>query len=454
MDKNLDYIACPLPEDIRRAKEHGDLNYANRLIEMRLKDRRAPEILKARLRFEQRVMQALPAEYPLTRREAVRLFSEQVRDFEEEELDALRDDGTCDWVYLDGEIRYQADCVDTALRERSELRARLRDPSPLRRAEEISRRRDAMMEKMKRDGHARMRFRLRTEMSVQPPFQRPGARIRVHMPLPVTASQCRAGRIVTLPEGAYLAGEREPQRTAFWDVPYEPGMRFVTEADWEIDAPYVRPDPAKVSERQPDFDTGEQLPQIRVTPFVRLLARELAGEEPNPLCKARRFYDYITQNCRYRYVRPYFMDPCIPETFGAGQMGDCGMHALLFITLCRACGIPARWQAGLYTPPWGPGNHDWAQFYIEPYGWLFADGSFGGSAFREGNRARQDFYFGNLDPWRCVYSTGLQQEFDPPKRFPRNDPYDSQRPEAEYEDRALSSEAFSVERKLLLCQEV
>ena len=453
MNKNLDWIACPLPEDIRRAKDHGDLTYASHLIGLRLSDPRVPGVLKERLRFEERILKRLPEIYPLSREETIRLFRERVQDFKEEELDALRNDGTCDWIYLNGEIRYQEDCVDTALRTRSGLRARLLDLSILRRDEEISRRRDTMIEKMKRKGHARVHFRLRTTLAIDPEAQRPGVRILVHMPLPVTASQCRAGRIVTIPEGAYLAKETEPQRTASWDVVYQPGMRFITEADWEIDAPYVFPDPEKVAPEQPDFDTEEQLPQIRFTPFVRMLAAELAGTETNPLIKARRFYDYITENCRYRYVRPYFMDPCIPETFGAGQMGDCGMHALLFISLCRASGIPARWQAGLYTPPWGPGNHDWAQFYVEPYGWLYADGSFGGSAFREGNRARQDFYFGNLDPWRCVYNSALQQEFDPPKKHLRNDPYDSQRPEAEYEDRGLSGSEFTVTRELLLCEE-
>ena len=53
------------------------------------------------------------------------------------------------------------------------------------------------------------------------------------------------------------------------------------------------------------------------------------------------------------------------------------MQALLFITLCRMSGIPARWQSGLYATEFYTGCHDWAQFYIEPYGWVFADPSFG-----------------------------------------------------------------------------
>ncbi len=167
--------------------------------------------------------------------------------------------------------------------------------------------------------------------------------------------------------------------------------------------------------------------------------------------KARRFYDYITTKCVYRYVPPYYMKTCIPEYFGAGQRGDCGMHALLFIALCRVSGIPAQWQAGLYTPPWGPGHHDWARFYVAPYGWLYADGSFGGSAYRAGDMARWDFYFGNLEPWRLVYNSALQQAF-PGRRHLRYDLYDSQDPEAETAERGLPRSALDIDRTLAVAE--
>ena len=110
------------------------------------------------------------------------------------------------------------------------------------------------------------------------------------------------------------------------------------------------------------------------------------------------------------------------------------VQALLFITLCRCAGIPARWQSGLFVTPDDTGCHDWAQFYIAPYGWLFADPSFGGSAHRMGDSERNDFYFGNLDPFRMAANSELQANFDPPKTQLRIDPFDNQRGEAEYAD--------------------
>ena len=79
------------------------------------------------------------------------------------------------------------------------------------------------------------------------------------------------------------------------------------------------------------------------------------------------------------------------------------------------------------------GSHDWALFYAEPYGWLFADLSFGGSAFRDGDEDRRRFYFGNLEPFRMPANNAFQHPFTQPKNFWPLDPYDSQQGEMESE---------------------
>ena len=107
---------------------------------------------------------------------------------------------------------------------------------------------------------------------------------------------------------------------------------------------YVEPKPEKALESQPTFYTEEQLPHIRFTPYLRSLAAEIVGAETNPVVKARRIYDYITTHVMYSFVRSYFTIDNLTEYMGTGLKGDCGIHALLFITLCRIAGIPARWQ--------------------------------------------------------------------------------------------------------------
>ncbi|MFA6688263.1 MAG: transglutaminase-like domain-containing protein, partial [Sphaerochaetaceae bacterium] len=177
---------------------------------------------------------------------------------------------------------------------------------------------------------------------------------------------------------------------------------------------------------------------IVFTPYLRALAAEIVGDETNPLVKARRIYDFITTNVMYSYVRRYDTIDDLSEYAAVNLKGDCGIQALLFITLCRICGIPARWQSGLYVTPEEIGCHDWAEFFIAPYGWLFCDCSFGGGAWRGGKTDRWNHYFGNLDVLRLPASGAIQTPFDPPKRHWRGDPIDNQRGEMEYEDAGLS----------------
>ena len=69
---------------------------------------------------------------------------------------------------------------------------------------------------------------------------------------------------------------------------------------------------------------------------------------------------------------------------------------------------------------------DWAQFYIEPYGWLYADCSFRGRCYRDDVKERREFYFGNLDPFRIPMNSEFGWEFTPPMKRPGSDPYDNQ----------------------------
>ena len=212
---------------------------------------------------------------------------------------------------------------------------------------------------------------------------------------------------------------------------------------------------ADVCAEQPKFYVDEMLPHIQFTPTLRALAEELRGDEKNPLLIARRIYDYITTNVKYSYMREYLLMENISEFCAVNRRGDCGVQALLFITLCRILGIPARWQSGNAVKPGGSvGSHDWAMFYVAPWGWLYADPSYGGGAKRRGDELLCSHYFGNLDPFRMVCATEVQQPFSPEKIFLRDDPYDNQTGEAEWEDQPLHARDLTRRKVLLEAEEI
>ena len=455
MLSDLSYLSYPLPPDVQRLFEAGELARMERVIALRLADLRTPQCLKERLRFQLAIARDLPEAYPFTQGELLARLRAAVRDFKAEELEALRDDGTLDWRFIEGEVRFKDNCVSNLLKTRPEYAARALNPEVRAAAARRQRALGDVIGRMKAQGGIRARFELHEEMTVRSPRLTPGETLRIHLPLPVVGAQVtRAVLLGASHPAAFIAPEDEPHRTAYFELPYEPGMTVSADFTYDVDARYVHPDPAAVSPEQPRFDTQELPPHVVFTPYLRALAKEIAGEETNPLRIARRIYDFITTQAVYRFMPPYRTVTNIPEYFLSGLRGDCGVQAITFITLCRLCGVPAQWQAGLYTTPESAGNHDWARFYVAPYGWLYCDGSFGGSAYRAGCKERHDFYFGNLDPFRMVANRDFQQELNPPRRFLRRDPYDTQNGEIESLTRALDADEYETDSRVLRYEEL
>ena len=452
---DLSALAYPLPPDVARLYEAGDFARMERVIAQRLSDSRTPEPLAQRLRLQLEIARELPRAYPHTQAALLSDLQARIRDFKSEELEALRDDGTLDWRYVGGEVRFKDNCVSNLFKTRAEYAARALDPQIAAESARRSQRLDGVIAQMKRRGSLRARFTLRETMTVRRDRLTPGETLRVHLPLPVVGAQVTRGALLGASHpAASIAPEDAPHRAAYFELPYAPGMTVWADLAYEIDAPYRAPRAEDVSCEQPSFDTEEIPPHVVFTPYLRALAAQIVGEERNPLLKARRIYDFITTQAVYRFMPPYITVPNIPEYFLSGLRGDCGVQALTFIALCRLCGIPAQWQAGLYTTPEGAGNHDWARFYVAPYGWLWADCSFGGSAWRAGATERWNFYFGNLEPWRLPLCSAFQQELDPPRRFLRRDPYDNQNGEVESLSRALGRDEYDTDAKVLSYEEL
>jgi len=184
-----------------------------------------------------------------------------------------------------------------------------------------------------------------------------------------------------------------------------------------------------------------EAPHVVFTPEMRALSQEIAGNEPNPYLKGKKFYDWIAENIKYSYAIEYSTIRNISEYCRSRGYGDCGQEALLFMTLCRLNGIPARWQSGWSTFPGAKSIHDWSEIYIAPHGWIPVDPYMGIYATRYANsltpeqkRELRDFYFGGLDQYRMIANSDHNQTLGPPKRSLRSDTVDFQRGELEWGD--------------------
>lgn len=460
---DLQYLAVGLPEDIQKLKWGGDFERAERVIQMRLQ-KELPEALRARLELERWILKRLPAEYVYTQEQAFEEFDKTFQGAAREELEQLQDEGAIEWIFVKGQVRYKDDFVENLLKTRKELWSRLKDPSRVEGRIQGALLLDRTVREMKEKGGLAYRMHIRACLRVEEEAKRPGALIRVHLPLPVETEQARTVKVLkTSLEPAFTAPPNHPQRTLFMETRLEPGQEFWVEYVLESHAGYVgvgedgargclgkgkvhpggdafcRPGEGERDGKSLAPYLEEQPPHIRFTPYLRALTAQVVEGETDPLKRARRIYDYITTHVMYSFVRQYATIDNLPEYMAAGLKGDCGIYALLFITMCRIAKVPAKWQSGLYATPLDISSHDWAQFYIESLGWLYADCSFGGAAWRDAKKERWNFYFGNVDPFRIPLCSQFQQEFAPPRSFLREDPYDNQSGEMEYEDRGLIS---------------
>jgi transglutaminase-like putative cysteine protease len=440
----LGSLVADLPEDINRLIVFGDFTKALELIDLYM-TRNIPKILKDRLIFEKDRIRRFKQDYIYSFDEALSIAQKEIKDFSKEDLKSLKDGRYADWIYIDGQVTFHKRFLQNSIRVHPILKTRLINPK-----EDDSSILDETIDEIIDKGEVKYFIHVKTGLRLKNEYSRIGEKIRVHLPIPRNAQQIKNMNILnTSHNPKAMAHENHPQRTIYFEEIVKGKDEFTVEYSYESHIKYNDLIADNVSKNQPTFYTEEYLPHIRFTPFLVELANEIVEEETNPLIKARKIYDYITQNVQYSYVRQYAAITNVPEYAAYNLKGDCGIQAMLFITLCRIVGIPARWQSGLVVNPNYIGCHDWAEFYIEPYGWVFADPSYGGGALRRGNENRWNFYFGNLDPFRMVANSEFHYNFYPEKNFLRQDPYDNQEGEMEYLDRAVFYDEYEVIQEIV-----
>lgn len=455
MYKDLAYLSVPLPEDVNKLKTFGDFEGAEKLIDYLLSTE-LPDALRERLTIEKDVIRIVGIdEYPFSFEEANKMMKDTFKGYDEAELMELKEIGKVDWIYIDGKIQFQRRFLMNLIKTQQEYADRL----IVKEDDEVDRlRRQELTQNvqlMKEKGYRKVKITLKSSIQVKKEYERVGEKVRVYLPLPKECKQVSAIQILkTTPEATFIAPETEDQRTVYFETILEEDQEFTVEYSFVNRVDYTLLEPQVAADIQPDFELNEQLPHIQFTPYLEKVLSEILDGETNPVRKARKIYDFITTKVNYSFMREYFTISNISEYAAVNLKGDCGVQAILFITMCRMANIPAKWQSGLYVSQYYTGCHDWAQFYVEPYGWVFADLSFGGGAHRTGDMDRWNYYFGNLDIYRMPANSEIQKEFNPPKRYLRADPIDNQRGEFEYENQGLPYAYLNVNQTLIEMEEL
>jgi hypothetical protein len=176
--------------------------------------------------------------------------------------------------------------------------------------------------------------------------------------------------------------------------------------------------------------TAERLPHIPFSIEMKKMANSITKGIDNPYDKAMAIWNYIGENIPWTSALEYSTMPSISSYCALNGRGDCGMKAMLFITLCRISGIPAKWQSGWYMYDVERNLHDWAEIYFEGIGWIPVDPDF--NRRKTGDVSKDQFFFGGRDKYRLVVNEGFGGDFYPAKTYPRSETVDFQRGEVEW----------------------
>jgi len=113
------------------------------------------------------------------------------------------------------------------------------------------------------------------------------------------------------------------------------------------------------------------------SPYIQQKAREIVGSEQNPYWIARKIYDFVIDSLEYEMVGGWD----VPEVVLKRGTGSCSEYTYTFIALCRAAGVPARYQGSIVVrgddASIDEAFHRWAQIYLPNYGWVPVDANRG-----------------------------------------------------------------------------
>ncbi len=283
-----------------------------------------------------------------------------------------------------------------------------------------------------------VRMHIRYTLRVRKEAVPAGEKIKCWLPFPIEIPERQTDIVLirTEPDAHYLAPANRPQRTVYLEKKAEDGKETVFSVEYELTnhAVFKPIDPQQV---QPvtasdnlDAWLQERPPHIVFTDTLRALSKHIVGNETNPYRIAQKLFAWVDREIPWASAREYSTISNISEYALLNRHGDCGIQTLLFITLCRLNGIPARWQSGWEFQPPHDSMHDWGMIYFKPYGWVPMDVTYG---LRDSaNETQKWFYLNGMDSYRLIFNEDYGQPFEPPKTFFRSETVDSQRGEVEW----------------------
>lgn len=412
--------------------------------------------------WEEDLHHRLSLDFCRTEAEVKAYIEQYIPDVSEAQLRQWEEQGALECMFIDGEKRYFRNAAPNLFRIDSVCRALkiAKEGSALSGSEQVNQRHLPEVIRAVRAQQTPFvetkRFRITYTLTVEADAVPAGERVRCWLPFPrMDVSRQSEVKLLATSEKHYQHSAADCMHsTLYMEKPAVKGQptvfsetfSFASAAEWHD----LRPEqvlPYDTTTALYRTYTGERDQHIRFTPRLRQLAAELTAGEEHPLRKARLLFQWVNDHFPWASAREYSTIDHIPEYVLTNRHGDCGQVTLLFLTLCRLCGIPSHFQSGFMLHPGEWNLHDWGEIYFEGVGWVPVDQSFGVPTFAR-NENEHWFFLGGIDAWRWIVNNDYGMPLDPEKRYPRSETVDFQRGEVEWAGGNLYFDQWDYDLKI------
>ena len=441
----------------------GDFKNASSGLTRALQEKKLSGDDRKSLEFEVDRLDRIKKDFPYTKDELFAALKKSVKDLTQKEFEQWVKEGRFDSREIDGKRFFMSASVSNLLFRYPELDKRRLPPKETAALERAVLKACQVIRKTaqseKKPYVLPKQFQVTMTVTAKAAAAPTGEAIRAWLPIPRQYSFQNGFELISSSSPIkHIDSEQSPIRAVFleqtarkgypteFQIVYNYTMQGVS---FDIKAEKVKASDANDLNLKPFL---QEAPHVVFTPEIRALSEKIVGGETNPYLKARKCYDWIADHIQYSYAIEYSTIRNISDYTRSKCYGDCGQEALLFITLCRLNGIPARWQSGWNTFPSAQTIHDWSEIYLEPYGWMPVDPYMGIYATQyiknlapdQKNEIR-NFYFGGLDQYRMIANSEHNQTLTPAKNSVRSDNVDFQRGELEWGDHNIYFDQYNYE---------
>ena len=450
-------VAQDIPSQIQADIDRGNFTSAQHALGNLIIAGILPETQRLAFQFEIERMERIRKDFSRTREEILPRLHRYYPALTEEQLTAFESDGSLEMKIIDGQKRYFSNAALNLFRINKEAKKR--------KVEVDGQTRDELRDFLKTylptvvkaaDAASQtvvcpVPMTLTYTVTVKPNAVPDGELIRCWLPFPrETHARLSGVKLLSISEPNFiLATDDFPQRTVYIekrtvrDKPTVISMKLsVTGASQYFGVFNNRTlGQLTLSADSVGLFTSERPPHIVFTEEIQSLSKKIVGAEQDPLKKAKLIFSWISATIPWASALEYSTIPDIPEYCLENRHGDCGIQSLLFITLCRYNGIPAKWQSGWMLHPPEVNLHDWSEIFLDGYGWVPVDQSFG--VQQSPDERVKYFYLGGIDAYRLIVNDDYGRDLYPAKIYPRSETVDFQRGELEWRGGNLYFDTWS-----------